>query len=169
MNDTVGPELIRRAERDQEMRKKTLKNPFHWNASIDNNNAKYLKQIVEQDGWPTISSVGATASQAAWLLVQHADHDIEFQKRCLALMQNLPEGEINPANIAYLEDRILVNQGLPQRYGTQFQGEGHSFGPHPIEDERSLDTRRADVGLEPFAVYKTTMLEQYNPKKHEKE
>ncbi|HSX32318.1 MAG TPA: DUF6624 domain-containing protein [Candidatus Saccharimonadales bacterium] len=165
MNQNVGPELIRRAERDITMRKKTLKNPFSWKASLDDNNAEYLKKIVEQDGWPTISTVGATASQAAWLLVQHADHDLEFQKRCLALMQNLPDGEINPANIAHLEDRILVNQGLPQRYGTQFQGEGNSFGPHPIEDEPNLDARRAAVGLEPFAVYKAAMVEQYSPKK----
>ena len=165
MNENIGPELIARAEHDVNMRKKTLKNPFRWNPSIDNDNAKYLKQLVEQDGWPTISVVGATASQAAWLIVQHADHDPAFQKRCLALMQNLPEGEVNPANIAFLEDRILINDGKPQKYGTQFEGEGHSFGPYPIEDQANLDTRRAKMGLEPFAEYKATMFAQYVPKR----
>jgi hypothetical protein len=165
MNENIGPELIKRAKHDVDMRKKTLKNPFHWNPSIDNDNAKYLQQLVEQDGWPTISSVGETASQAAWLIVQHADHEVAFQKRCLALMQNLPEGEVNPANIAFLEDRILINDGKPQKYGTQFQGEGRSFGPYPIEDESTLDQRRKAMGLEPFAEYKATMFAQYVPER----
>lgn len=163
MNENIAAELIQRAERDQEMRKKTLQNPFHWDGSLDKKNAKFLKHLIEQDGWPTISAVGATASQAAWLIAQHADHDITFQKRCLALMQNLPDGEVRPANIAFLEDRILVNEDKPQRYGTQFKGEGHSFGPHPIEDEAHLDARRASMGLEPFAAYKANMLAQYAP------
>ncbi|HSX29535.1 MAG TPA: DUF6624 domain-containing protein [Candidatus Saccharimonadales bacterium] len=168
MNEHTGPELIKRAERDVKMREKTRKSAFHWKPSIDTDNEKYLKKVVEQDGWPTISSVGATASQAAWLIVHHA-HDVEFQKRCLALMHNLPDGEIDKANIAFLEDRILINEGKPQKYGTQFEETGLSFGPYPIEDERNLDIRRAEMDLQPFAVYKASMIELYRPKKHSSE
>jgi len=165
MNELTAGELIRRADRDIEMRKKTLKNPFHWNASIDNDNAEYLKKVVEEDGWPTITAYGPTAAQAAWLLAQHADHDVAFQKRCFTLIQNLPEGEVDQGNVARLEDRILINEGKPQRYGTQFQGEGRSFGPYPIEDERNLETRRASMGLGPYAEYKAAMFAEYVPKK----
>ena len=165
MNEHLVSELVERAKRDQAMRLKALDNPFRWDDSVDRSNTKYLKQLLEIDGWPTISIVGEEASQSAWLIAQHADHDIEFQERCLTLMQNLPEGEIKPANIAYLEDRIRVNKGLPQLYGSQFDGEGKSFGPRPIEDEAHVDERRASIGLEPFAAYKAEMIERYTKKK----
>lgn len=65
-------------------------------------------------------------------------------------MKSLPEDEVSSANIAYLEDRVRVNHGLPQLYGTQFYKEGELFGPRPIEDIANLDARRAAAGLEPF-------------------
>lgn len=161
MNESTRAELLERAKRDQAMRLETLKHPFKWDGHLAKTNAKYLKQLVEQDGWPTISGVGSDAAQAAWLLVQHADHDIEFQERCLTLMQNLPEAEVRPQNIAALTDRIRINRNLPQLYGTQFQGEGKKFGPYPIEDEARLDERRRQFGLESFAQYKARMIAQY--------
>ncbi len=62
-------------------------------------------------------------------------------------MKHLSPSEFFPKNLAYLEDRVLTAQGKPQLYGTQFQGEGKTFGPQPIEDEEHLDERRACVGL----------------------
>lgn len=51
--------------------------------------------------------------QWAWLLVQHMDHDISFQKWFLAL---LPK---NSEEYRYLYDRVAVNTGNPQKYNTQ--------------------------------------------------
>ncbi len=42
-------------------------------------NTQAMKQIVAQHGWPGEKLVGAMGAQAAWLLVQHVDHDREFQ------------------------------------------------------------------------------------------
>jgi hypothetical protein len=49
----------------------------------------------------------------AWLLVQHMDNDVAFQQWFL---QHLKKGTTNHR---YLTDRILTNQGLPQKYNTQ--------------------------------------------------
>src|SRR5260370_27596485 len=68
----------------------------------------------------TRSTVGKYASESAWLLVQHADHDLAFQKMCLDLMKAQAAGEVSPANMACLEDRGRVGEGRPQFYGTQF-------------------------------------------------
>mgnify|MGYP001560728744 CR=1 FL=1 len=55
--------------------------------------------------------------------------------------------DVDQADVAYLEDRILVNEGKPQLYGTQFL-EG---APRPIKDPDHVDERRKSVGLESLA------------------
>jgi len=96
---------------------------------------------------------------AAWLLVQHADADPEFQAYCLELMKDAYEsGEVRGQDLAYLTDRVLVNQGKKQLYGTQFwTPPGGKIQPRPIEDEAKLDERRSKMGLGLFAEYKKMM------------
>ena len=96
----------------------------------------------------------------AWLLVQHADHDRAFQKKCLDLLKSQPPGEVHLANIAYLEDRVRVGEERPQLYGTQFHvDEQGNFGPFPIEDPDNVDQRRKSMKLETLAEY-THQMEQ---------
>jgi len=127
-------------------------------AVVDGKNRAQLKEIVELHGWPSISLVGKDGAQAAWMLVQHADADREFQKACLALMGALPDGEIDKQAVAYLTVRVLVGEKKPQRYGTQMDGE---FKPAPLEDPENVDRRRAEVGLPPLAEYIKMSKEMY--------
>src|SRR5258708_32417370 len=122
----LSDELIKRGLKDQELCF-TIQNPK--NASVnwedikrtDQDNTAWLKSVIKKEGWPTISKVGEEASHAAWLIVQHADLDIKFQEDCLALLQKTWKNhDINPRNLAYLTDRVAVNTGLEQTYGTQF-------------------------------------------------
>ena len=145
----IADELMQMSEVDQQMRKRR-----QWDASIDVANTRRMKQIVEQIGWPTRSKVGKNASERAWLLVQHADHDRAFQQRCLDLMKAQAAGEVSPVNMAYLEDRVRVGEGRPQIYGTQFYtDEAGNLGPQPIEDPDHVDERRQAVGLQPLSEY----------------
>ncbi|MCP4246955.1 MAG: hypothetical protein GY778_07885, partial [bacterium] len=57
------------------------------------------------------------------------------------------------AALAYLTDRVLVQEGKPQRYGTQFFAKDGVFKLNPIEDEAYVDARRKEVGLGPLAEY----------------
>jgi hypothetical protein len=52
---------------------------------------------------------------------------------------------------------VRVHAGKLQLYGTQFTVTGGEFGPFPIEYPQRLDGRRAEAGLEPFAVYQARM------------
>jgi hypothetical protein len=117
-----------------------------------------MAEIIAATGWPGYSQVGEDGSSAAWLLVQHADHDVELQERALMLLeQAVAAGEASPGNFAYLTDRVCVNLDRRQVYGTQFHGSGSSFGPMPITDRPRLDKRRARMGLEPFAEYERAL------------
>lgn len=142
----IREELLKMHRVDQDMRRRNLKDMSHWDYSVDQANTARMKEIVAEIGWPTISKVGEDGSEAAWLLVQHADHDTAFQQNCLELMK-AAVGDIDKGDIAYLEDRILVGSGKPQLYGTQFDGEKNNLVPRPIQDPKNVDKRRAEMGL----------------------
>ncbi|NUR03762.1 MAG: hypothetical protein HOY79_46810 [Streptomyces sp.] len=96
--------------------------------------------------------VGADGAQAAWLLAQHADADLEFQRGCLSLMlDGLEAGTADSAHVAFLSDLILVAEDRPQLYGTQFRVLGGL--PVKIEEPDKLDARRAVMGLGSFEDY----------------
>jgi len=118
---------------------------------VDETNTAKMKEIIANYGFPAKSLVGLMGTQAAWLLVQHADHDPGFQEQCLILMEEaLKQDEVVASNVAYLTDRVRVSQVLPQVYGTQW-----SFNnkPQPIQDKDRVNERRASVGLEPIEIY----------------
>ena len=90
---------------------------------IDQANTSRMKELLRECGWPLTSKYGKEASADAWLLVQHADHDRQFQRDALkTLEQAVAAGEARGGDFAYLSDRIAVSESRPQLYGTQFQG-----------------------------------------------
>ena len=66
-------------------------------------------------------------------------------------------GEASVTDLAYLEDRVRVNAGQSQLYGTQFTRDQQGLRPWTIDDPENLDQRRASVGLGPFAGYEALM------------
>ncbi|KKU10999.1 MAG: hypothetical protein UX66_C0006G0005 [Parcubacteria group bacterium GW2011_GWF2_46_8] len=171
-NEPKFPQIATEIEQmvviDQEMREKSLNDDAAWDEEVDRRNTESMKRIVSEIGWPTVSKVGKQAS-SAWLLVQHSDHDPEFQEQCLALMKKESENNVSTADIAYLEDRVRVNRKQGQVYGTQFHeirdasGNAIRFEPRSIEDAEHLNQRRAKMGLEPHEEYTRRLTEKYFP------
>lgn len=125
----------------------------------DDANTEWLAARVAEDGWPTISEVGAKGANAAWLLTQHADADPVFQARALRLMEPLvAQGEVPKTNYAYLYDRIMLKLTGKQRYGTQWGAcEGTVRPLRPLEDEARLAELRAEMGMPTIEAYGQTM------------
>ena len=169
MDDELAAELLTRRDEDQRVRQQ-LSGFAHqpearlpddlaaeWER-VDEGNTRWLGELLATRGWPGRTLVGDEGAQAAWLLAQHADRDPGLQQAFLdALREAVAAGEASPAHLAYLEDRVRVHAGQPQRYGTQFTQVSGELAPHPIEDPARLDERRAEVGLEPFAAYEARM------------
>jgi hypothetical protein len=160
-DNPLAAELTQMAETDQQMRLKAMKNETAWDSTVDEQNTERLKDIIRKTGWPTVPKVGQEASQAAWLLVQHAT-ELEFMKECLSLMKLSAPGELNPANVAYLEDRVLMMDGKPQIYGTQFRDVGEGMKVYPIEDVENVNVRRSGVGLGTLEEYEARLREMYS-------
>jgi hypothetical protein len=172
MDEELRRELLARCDEDQRIR--TLVSPplgqytarlpaevaAEWQR-IDEDNTWWLGELLTARGWPGRTLVGEDGAEAAWLLAQHADLDPVRQRAFLdALRGAVADAEAAPAHLAYLEDRVRVNAGQPQLYGTQFTVTDGEFGPRPIEDRHRLDERRAEAGLEPFAHYEARMRAQ---------
>jgi hypothetical protein len=131
--------------------------------AIDRKNTARMKEIVAARGWPGKALVGKDGASAAWLLVQHADLDVAFQKLCLAKMEPLVKSrDIEAQQYAYLVDRVAVAEKRKQTYGTQFNDKRQ---PQPIEDEEHVDERRKAVGLGTMEEYRAQMLRMYGPAK----
>jgi hypothetical protein len=132
--------------------------------SVDADNLAWLKEVVTEVGWPGRSMVGGDGAHAAWLLAQHADQDPSFQRRCLDLLsQAVAGGEASSAELAYLTDRVLLAEGKPQEYGTQFIGCERGWIPRQLRDPEGVDERRAQMGLETLADNASRMSADYGP------
>ncbi|PIS05636.1 MAG: hypothetical protein COT81_00115 [Candidatus Buchananbacteria bacterium CG10_big_fil_rev_8_21_14_0_10_42_9] len=147
-------ELISMQNADQEIRAAKK-----WGESVekvDQGNVAKLKEIIKQIGWPTISKVGQEASNAAFIIVQHADFDRNFQGEALQMMlkaRSEDNEDVDGDNIARLTDRILVgesddnNEQPEQLYGTQHDSNGNLI---PIKDQANVDARRSELGMPPL-------------------
>jgi hypothetical protein len=165
VDEELRQELLRRRDEDQRVRQ--LASPYRGQHGIrlpdevsaewqrvDDDNTRWLGDLLTTRGWPGRTLVGEDGAQAAFLLAQHADRAPGPQRAFLdALRGAVARGEASQAHLAYLEDRVRVRAGQPQLYGTQFTVTSGNFGPCPIEDPQRLDERRAAAGLEPFADY----------------
>ncbi len=125
-------------------------------------NAEALETIIDAIGFPTAQKVGPAASEAAWLVVQHAISKPDFMRPCRdTLLKEVDAGEGDPIQLAYLTDRIAVFEGKPQLYGTQFDwDEGGLMSPQPFDDAVAVDHRRAELGLKSLAEQTRVMRER---------
>ncbi|AWH19495.1 hypothetical protein C1922_00895 [Stenotrophomonas sp. ZAC14D2_NAIMI4_7] len=160
-------ELLEREARDQAEQHAAIatggEEAFKRIGPLAKANAEWLKSVIAEKGWPTRSKVGRDGAKAAWLLVQHADQDPAFQADVLPLIEQAAmAGEADRADVALLTDRVLVAQGKPQRYGSQFvRGEDGAMRLRPTEDMPGLDARRSAMGLPTLAEYKAILADSY--------
>ena len=131
--------------------------------AVDADNLAWLKGVVARQGFPTLAQVGAQGMADAWLLAQHADRDSAFQLRVLRTLQARGrDAGVRKQDLAMLTDRVLLAQGKPQRYGTQFKPDASGvLAMQPVEDEEGLDARRASAGLMPLVIYRCVLGASY--------
>jgi len=97
--------------------------------------------------WPTRSVVGAAGVRAVWMLAQG---DSALQRTVLHRMMESGPDEALPADVAVLEDRVRLQSGRKQLYGTQLRRVGDRLVPAPTEDSAHVDMRRDAAGLPPL-------------------
>jgi hypothetical protein len=118
---------------------------------IENASSLHLvDSIYKKYGWLSKSEVGPNASMAQFLVIQHAnlESQVKREDRVKNAVQNCL---IEPDVYALLLDRISVQQGEKQLYGTQLTPDSLTY--LPVKDEKNLNQIRLDFGLLPIEKY----------------
>jgi len=138
-------------KKDQEMRQQN-----NFDVEVDLSNQSHLKKMIGEDPQMFLDKLNNPQDiEGVWLIAQHADNDVEFQKMILDLLDsnkdmlsqkfNIPLQRVL-SGIAMLTDRVMVNSSLSsdqqkssevslgsQKYGTQGGIHNGSWVPRPIE------------------------------------
>ncbi|PYQ39288.1 MAG: hypothetical protein DMG99_16605 [Acidobacteria bacterium] len=159
LNEALRRELLAMREEDRRVRTELanageLGGPYVPRMEeVHIRNAARLRALISEHGWPVEDIVGKDGSEAAWLIAQHAIGEPEFQRMALSLLQAATVNRTIPAwHAAYLEDRIAMQEGRPQRFGTQWMDDPHDglIRPWKLAEPENVNCLRATVGLDPL-------------------
>jgi hypothetical protein len=159
VNEELRRELLAMREEDLSVREELLEagqlgGPYVPRMEeVHRKNAARLRELIAQYGWPTEGIAGEDGAQAAWLIVQHSVGEPDFQRAVLGLMQALvAQGDTPAFHAAYLEDRIALHEGRPQRYGSQWVDDPRDGRTRPwkLAEPKRINELRASVGLAPL-------------------
>ena len=122
--------------------------------SIDSINLLRIIAIIDSVGYPGKSMVGDIANEAAFYVIQHAEHK-DREKYLPVIKKAADNGDLAWKHVAKMIDRIKVDRGEKQIYGTQmipikdpktgFITDKYQFAP--IEALKNINKRRLQVGL----------------------
>lgn len=171
-NQDLADELKTRAELDQTaawIRQGKFKeySEAEWKAykdSVFTTNKVFLEKVLNQYGYPGYDLVGQEGENDYWVMVQHCDFDPAFQARVLEKLKQQVEIEnADGRNFGLLTDRVNLNTGKKQIYGTQvsYVPETGQAIPKPLNDSLNVNARRKSVGLEPIEEYLNNMTESH--------
>lgn len=117
-------------------------------------NERKVKAILDKYGWPTKVMAGEQGNWTICNVLQHSDNAVRI-KYLPMMQQAVKEKKLEPRFLARAEDRIATEKGELQRYGGQmkYYPETKSFNVWPVLDPENIDIRRAEIGLEPIAIF----------------
>jgi hypothetical protein len=131
---------------------KELKELWKTITFYDSVNQIEVLAILEKYGWPTKEMVGEWGAQAVFLVIQHAE--TEVQDKYLPVMREaVKKGNARASSLALLEDRVALAHGGKQTYGSQVGSDEQGMYLLPLLDPDNVDDRRLSVGLGPLAGY----------------
>ena len=152
INQFLRDELLVRAHRDRDARRAFACRQVEWSfvTGVDVDNVRFLVPAITRHGWLGAHLVNTDGAHACWLLAQHAPAARRAEWAPL-MRAAVIGGNADPRDLAYLEDRVAVDQNRPQTYGTQSVGYGDD-PPRlwPVIGGASLKDRRAKLGMEPL-------------------
>jgi len=137
-------------ESDQRIRKfKTTDNgDFTQMAKEDHRNQELVISIIEKCGMPTLEEVNELQMNAIWLGLQHSNE--KYRKKYFPQIEKaVNKGDLNKSHYALMKDRMLMDEGEPQLYGSQLKN-GKLY---KLDSPETVNVRRKEMGLEPIEEY----------------
>ena len=115
-------------------------------------NAERFSTWLSACGWPRRSAEGSEALRHAWLVAQQRRADLPFQRQVVRQLElAVLDGEAPAMHLAAASDRLAVQEGRPQRYGTQLRQAGAcGWDYYQLDDPARVEARRKRLGLPPL-------------------
>ena len=148
LNKDLAKILDSLAQKDQVIRmlKSKDRNDSVWRIQkyYDSLNQMWLYKQVKKYGWLGYKEVGIDGENTSWFIAQHCDNNIQLQKYFFKkLIKSFYKGNITNNHLAYLFDRIRVNENKPQFFGTQFNSDSnYNLTPKKLENEKWVNAYR---------------------------
>lgn len=136
-------------EKDQQFRNNTVSNPQNF----DLENQQIVVSILEKCGFHALNTVDNSDLTTMFLVIHHGTK--QQRAKYFKYFSDLSDkGLFNRSLLALMEDRILIDQGKKQKYGTQVVKDGNGkWVLLPVEMPEDLDERRSEIGLMPIQDY----------------
>jgi hypothetical protein len=148
----IRDELAKRIVEDQAVRTKPDRRGEMQ--TVDGDNTQYLRTLVMDIGWIDAKRFGKQTATNAFLIVQHSG-DLRLMQAALPeIEKDMKAGVGDPQDYALLYDRLKLNLGERQRYGSQI-GQDKEGNPIvlPLEDKAKVEEFRKAIGLFPLSQY----------------
>ena len=132
-------------ESDQRIRKS---NELIKYAKEDHRNQELVISIIEKCGIPTLKDVTQNQMNAIWLGLQHTNK--KYRKKYFPEVEKAVEnGDLSKQQYALMKDRILMDEGKPQIYGSQIKN-GKLY---KLDNPETVNERRREMGMETIEDY----------------
>jgi hypothetical protein len=137
---------------------------------LDSVNDVKVEKILDTYGWLGADVVGQHGNNTLWVVIQHAN--LAMQKKYQPMMEDAwKKGNLRPSQYALTIDRILMNEGKKQIYGSQLKSEPSNLDKYyvyPMVDPDNVDKRRAEMQLDPMEDYVKQFGVQWNLEEYKK-
>lgn len=122
--------------------------------NYDKENIEEVKKIIDEFGYPGKTLVGEPTNKSVYYVIQHSD----FIEEYFPLIKKAGEKDELPKTlVAMMEDRLLMQKGLCQKYGTQVywkriinseteENEMFRF-IWPVENPEKINELRKSIGI----------------------
>ena len=131
-----------------------IKTLFKNMDKADSINLIQVEAIIEKYGWLGYNQIGSQANTALFMVIQHSN--LKTWQKYLPIMQvAVKDGKAKATQLALLQDRLDLNEGRKQNYGSQlvWSIDKNKYLVLPLNDPDNVDKRRAEVGLSSLAEY----------------
>lgn len=112
--------------------------------TVDRSNSERICEIIKVYGYPGKTLVGVPTNVAAWYVIQHSEDTGRYFPM---IRQASAQGELPFTFVATMEDRLLMQQGKKQIYGTQVNCDESGCYVWPIVKSSQVNQRRIRAGF----------------------
>lgn len=120
---------------------------------LDEQNQRMVFSIIKKCGFPKPPLIDNSGLETIFLVIQHGSKEMR-SKYIPYFIELSSKGEFSKSLLALMQDRLLMDYGKKQKYGSQvIRSANGKWELYPVDNIDSVYIRRKDVGLNSLEEY----------------